>query len=193
MPRTKEQNIEIRQRTRARIINSSMKLFGQNGFDRTSVNAIAKEAKISKGLIYNHFETKEDIVKGIVDMLLDLGESMVIPNISFESPPHHLKHIIDNFFQLIVQESEMLRWMLPMSFQIERFPFVTEIMARKTKGIIAITKQLFSEMGFEDPGQEAWFLGAIFDGISMDQLLVPNYDLQKMKSYIILKYKLENL
>jgi AcrR family transcriptional regulator len=193
MPRTKEQNIAIRQKTRAKIINSSMKLFGQNGFDRTSVNAIAKEAQISKGLIYNHFETKEDIVKGIVDMLMEIGEKMVIPNVSFESPQHHLKHIIDNFFQLISQESEMLRWMLPMSFQIERFPFVTEVMARKTKGIIAITQNLFSEIGYEDPDQEAWFFGAIFDGISMDQLLVPNYDLQKMNSYILSKYKLENL
>ena len=193
MPRTKEQNIELRKKTRDRIIQSSMKLFGQNGFDRTSVNAIAMEAKISKGLIYNHFETKEDIVKGIVDMLIELGESMVIPDISFESPQHHLKHIIDNFFMMLVQQSEMLRWMLPMSFQIERFPFVTEIMARKTKGIIAITTKIFTDMGFENPEQESWFFGAIFDGVSMDQLLVPNYDIQKMHTYLLSKYKLENL
>ena len=73
MPRTKEQNIEIRKKTRDRIIQSSMKLFGQNGFDRTSVNAIAMEAKISKGLIYNHFETKEDMRSKVFDFAHDNG------------------------------------------------------------------------------------------------------------------------
>ena len=41
MPRTREQNIELRKKTREKILQSSMKLFGQNGFglkgDRKSV------------------------------------------------------------------------------------------------------------------------------------------------------------
>ncbi len=193
MPRTPEQNLELRKQTKEKILQSSMKLFGQNGFDRTSVNAIAMEAKISKGLIYNHFETKEDIVQGIVNMLMEIGENMVIPDLTFESPSHHLKYIIDQFFLMISEESTLLKWMIPMSFQIERFPFVTEIISRKTQGIIAMATKLFKELGFEDPQQEAWFLGAVFDGITMDHLLVPDYNIPQMHTYLLTKYKLENL
>lgn len=193
MPRTKEQNMELRENTRNRILHASMKLFGENGFDRTSVNAIAKEAKISKGLIYNHFETKEDIVKGITNMLIKMGEDIIIPTEKFSSPKHHLKHIIDQFFVTMGQESELMKWMIPMSFQIERFPFVTEIMTQKIEGIITETTHIFSELNYSDPQQESWYFGALFDGITMGQLLVPGYNIKKMQQYILSKYQLENL
>ena len=193
MPRTKEQNSVIREKTRMKIINSSMKLFAKKGFEGASVTAIAKDAKIAKGLIYNHFVTKEDIVKGIVDMLMEMGEEMMAPKIEFESASHHLKYVIDNFFLVLEQQSEMLRWMLPLSFQIDRFPFVTEIIAQKTTDVINLSATIFKKMGFEDPVSEAWFFGAISDGITMDQLLAPKYNSEKMHQYLLSKYKLENL
>jgi AcrR family transcriptional regulator len=192
-PRTKEQNLIIRAKMRERIIHSSMKLFGQNGFERTSVNAIAKDAKISKGLIYYHFETKESIVIGIVNMLMDMGQKIITPEIHFESPKHHLKYTIDEYFNLAKQEAVLLSWMLPMAFQIGRYPFVTKMIAQKTKYAIGTSKQLFEKLGYPDPEQEAWFFGALMDGISMDQILVPNYDSKRMHQHILNKYELNNI
>ena len=76
-PRTLEQNTEIRAKTRMRILTSSMKLFGERGFEGTSVNAIAKEAHMAKGLIYNHFDSKEDVAKGVVEMMMEMGVEMM--------------------------------------------------------------------------------------------------------------------
>jgi AcrR family transcriptional regulator len=44
---------------RIRLINSAMKEFGTNRFDKASTNVIVREANISKGLLYHYFETKE--------------------------------------------------------------------------------------------------------------------------------------
>jgi AcrR family transcriptional regulator len=51
-------NAEIK----SRILQASMKLFGQYGYKKTTVDEIAREAKIGKGTVYLHFRTKEDIV-----------------------------------------------------------------------------------------------------------------------------------
>jgi len=192
-PRTKEQNLEIRAKTKKNIILSSMRLFGQNGYEGTSVNAIAKEANISKGLVYYHFESKEHIVRGIVEFLMELGEKIVYPKIEFETPKHHLKHMIDEYFNMAKEETELLSWMLPMAFQVGRYPFVAQLVSKKTKMTIHAVRKIFQELNYPNPEQEAWAIGAIFDGISMDQILVPNYDSKGMHQYLLNKYELNNI
>lgn len=193
MPRTPEQNLLIRAKTKEKILHSSMKLFGQRGFEQTSVNAIAKDAQISKGLIYNHFKTKEDIVEGVVNMLMEHGDTILTPNEGLESPEKQLKSIIDETFKWMQKESELMAWMLPMAFQIGRYPFVTHMVATKIKTTISKSEELFTKLGFEQPKMEAWYFGAIIDGIAMDQILVQNYDKDNMHQYLLSKYKLENL
>jgi len=190
MPRTEEQNHELRAKTREKIINASMKLFAQNGYDRTSVNAIAKEAKISKGLIYNHFETKEDIVKGIVEFFVQLAESITKSKDSEQSPKEQLKGIVDNYFNWLKYESAQSSWLLPMAFQMGRYPFVAELVAKNLQNSVDNMKRVFERLEYDDPLQEAWFLGAILDGVSMDSELIANYEPEKMHTYILKKYNL---
>lgn len=44
-----------------RILNVSARLFTQKGFDKTTLQDIIDETKLSKGAIYHHFASKEDI------------------------------------------------------------------------------------------------------------------------------------
>jgi AcrR family transcriptional regulator len=48
--------------TRERIREAAHKLFVKNGFESTSVDAIAAAAGVSKGAFYLHFERKEDLL-----------------------------------------------------------------------------------------------------------------------------------
>lgn len=47
--------------TRARIRNAALQLFGTNGFERTSVRAIANAAEVSPALVIHHFGSKDDL------------------------------------------------------------------------------------------------------------------------------------
>ncbi len=49
------------------ILSVSSRLFLEKGFDRTSVQDIAETAKVSKGAIYHHFESKDKIIKAVMD------------------------------------------------------------------------------------------------------------------------------
>ncbi len=43
------------------IVETASKLFYSNGYNRTGINEIIKEAGIAKATLYNHFPSKEDI------------------------------------------------------------------------------------------------------------------------------------
>lgn len=47
--------------TRERILQAAMASFAERGFDATPVNAICREAGVSKGAFYHHFSSKQDV------------------------------------------------------------------------------------------------------------------------------------
>lgn len=47
------------------IINVSIQLFSKKGFDKTSMQDIANTANISKGAIYHHFKSKQEILNTV--------------------------------------------------------------------------------------------------------------------------------
>lgn len=50
-----------------RIINAAMKEFVQSGFDKASTNEIVKTAKISKGSLFNYFNSKKDLYVYLIE------------------------------------------------------------------------------------------------------------------------------
>lgn len=49
------------------ILSVSAKLFLEKGFDKTSMIDIAETAGISKGAIYHHFQSKDEIIKAVME------------------------------------------------------------------------------------------------------------------------------
>ena len=58
--------------TRTRIVESALRLFQENGYDRTTMRAIAKEAGVSVGNAYYYFNSKEHLVQGFYDRIAEL-------------------------------------------------------------------------------------------------------------------------
>jgi AcrR family transcriptional regulator len=53
--------------TRTKIIESAIKLFSARGFNTASVDDICKDAGISKGAFYHHFESKQALFLALLD------------------------------------------------------------------------------------------------------------------------------
>jgi AcrR family transcriptional regulator len=49
-------------RTRARILRSAATLFEQRGYQRTSIDDVARESGIAKGTVYVHFKSKSELL-----------------------------------------------------------------------------------------------------------------------------------
>lgn len=50
-----------KRQTRKAIIEAAVRLFGRKGFEKTSIEELAREAGIGKGTIYTYFQTKAEI------------------------------------------------------------------------------------------------------------------------------------
>lgn len=59
------------------ILSVSAKLFLEKGFDRTSMQDIAETAGISKGAIYHHFKSKDEIINAVTENQTQTNKSMI--------------------------------------------------------------------------------------------------------------------
>jgi AcrR family transcriptional regulator len=57
------------QQTRRTVVDTAMRLFRRDGYDRTTMRAIASEAGISVGSAYYYFASKEHLVQAFYDAL----------------------------------------------------------------------------------------------------------------------------
>ncbi len=59
------------QDSRDEILKAAMPLFANRGFHETSMAEVAREARVSKALIFWHFKTKEDLFLAVLNRLLE--------------------------------------------------------------------------------------------------------------------------
>ena len=57
-----------------RILESATKNFAKNGYAKTSLNSIAESAKVSKGGLYHHFQSKEELFTAVLFQSVELSE-----------------------------------------------------------------------------------------------------------------------
>jgi len=65
-PRTPQQFKEMRDEKMTLIMDVALEHFANEGYYRTTISHIARHAGISKGLMYNYFESKEALLRAIV-------------------------------------------------------------------------------------------------------------------------------
>jgi TetR/AcrR family fatty acid metabolism transcriptional regulator len=70
--------------TRHRILNAAINIFSQKGYHNTRVDEIVAAAETSKGGVYFHFPSKQDIFLGLIDEFADLLERRVLEAIAQE-------------------------------------------------------------------------------------------------------------
>ncbi|KUO74319.1 MAG: TetR family transcriptional regulator [Clostridia bacterium BRH_c25] len=55
-----------------RIINAALKEFARNGYEKASTNEIIKEAEISKGSLFNYFNSKKKLYLFLLDYVVEV-------------------------------------------------------------------------------------------------------------------------
>lgn len=93
-----------------RILNASSRIFLKNGFEKTTVEAIAIEAKVGKGTIYEYFDSKENL---FVEMI-KVGVTYVYNDLyqvfnEKESMEETLELFLQSSLQLINEHDDKLR------------------------------------------------------------------------------------
>lgn len=70
------------QETRDRILASAARVFGQKGFERSSLDEVAADAGMTKGAIYWHFKSKNDLFFALLDQRFQLHTSPLMVDLA---------------------------------------------------------------------------------------------------------------
>lgn len=103
--------------TRKRLLEASMDLFVEKGFERTSVREIVTRAKVAKGTFYVHFETKTDVLRGLADRIMEVFQDKFTQ--LNQSPPS-----LDDIDQLIYRMAELMAENGKLTALLHRFDHV---------------------------------------------------------------------
>ena len=74
------QNPPIAGDTRERIVRTAFQLFHEQGFNATGISTIVREAGVNPGSLYHFFESKDDLLLGVLEFAIDyLGPAVMEP------------------------------------------------------------------------------------------------------------------
>ncbi len=93
-----------------KILKAAKKLFLKQGFAGASMGGIAKEAAVTKSLLYHHFESKEDLWRGVKDYLFAEHFKTTTeekPYANFHSFREYLEYILGLRFDLYTNNPEV--------------------------------------------------------------------------------------
>jgi TetR/AcrR family transcriptional repressor of nem operon len=81
-----------------KIIRESLKLFSLKGFLSTSIHDIMEETRVSKGGLYNHFKSKDDIFFAVLSEARKIWRQRNLAGLDqIEKPVAKVKKLLENY------------------------------------------------------------------------------------------------
>jgi len=94
------------------ILNAAVKLFCENGFDKTSMDDLAKESEYTKKTIYRYFTCKEDIFFAVIlDCYKILSEMITSSCCSECNGLENIRRSYSAFYDFFINHNQLLRLM----------------------------------------------------------------------------------
>lgn len=189
-PRTEKQILEIRKQKEGLILDTALQLFSTNGYLGTSMQSIAKLAGVSKGNLYNYFESKEKLLEAImVQGLMHFSELL-------DAYPKEL--VSENDFEIAIRgninilKSNTTYWKLYFSLltQPQAQSLFQRLFTPYLEQYMKVFETYFHNKGDSNPQATSILLGSNLDGISLGYLMLgEQYPLEEVLNKLIEKFK----
>jgi AcrR family transcriptional regulator len=183
MPRTPEQYEKIRNEKKQRIKNVALELFASEGYHATSISQIAEKANISKGLLYNYFTSKEELLHDIIQTFSDEITEMMNPDHDEQITQAEASLFIDKYFEMMTTRADYIK----LYYQLTMQPNVTELIIQMVSPeSLAKTNQMFIEFlarnGNPHPVDAYMALISITKGFGVQYVFAPELFSSEMVS-----------
>lgn len=179
----------LRAERRAAILDAALHVFSEEHYHNASIGQIAKRANISKGLIYNYFDSKEDILVTLMLSLFDeLSDEFGITN---ETEPSRelLVHFIDRSFEVVIRDRAHWKLYFSVIMQQEVMALVMDKMMEKAAPYMNVIGGYFTQIGHPDPVARMRYFSAAIDGVQMHLIMdAEHFPLESVKQMIITEF-----
>lgn len=189
MPRTTKQFEDMRTERRVAILEAALHVFAEEGYHSASISKVSKYAKMSRGLLYNYFESKEELLKILIGSLID--DEIKMLNSILEKPltEESCIQLTNESVKTIKKHPKQWKLYFDMSSQDE----VQKIMKDKHSPIQALFAekftQFFKDKGHENSLQQMQYFITVFTGMKISYIMQPEtYPIEEMKQLIIKQF-----
>ena len=170
------------------IVRTALKLFAKNGYASTPISLIAKSAKVSQGLMYNFFSSKEELLKEMMAIgFRDISQSMAGYK-ETKDPKEAIRAHIRKTIEIVKMNQEI--WKLLHTIRLQEKVAVT---MRKqfqlvVAGITSTFTGVFKKLKYSNPQVEALLFLAQVDGMVILFLQDNNTPIDEMGEQLIQRY-----
>ncbi len=173
-----------------KILHAALTLFAKNGFHATSVSQIAAAAKVSKGLTYNYFDSKEALLLAIIDRASETMMAVAGDMTTSAGYQIALRDFLARYGKSLKANKQFLTFQLSLMFQPDLKDIVQGPMHARAEQLLAMTEAMFQRAGANDPLASARRFVAELDGITLHYLSVfKDYPLDAMLVQLYQNYK----
>jgi AcrR family transcriptional regulator len=192
MPRTPEENERIRRATTEHILETALILFCSKGYYSTSIEDVAKQAQISKGLLYHYFKGKEEVLAALVD--IRINDVLVVMNAAKtkSTPAEQIRHIAEGALDDVQQKPEVFRFYLNLFTQPKLDPVVAKysqkLMDEQARQF-EVQTEMFCKLGVANPRQRSLYFSSTLQGIMLMFSTYPqSFPLDAVKAQVIAEF-----
>ena len=107
---------------RDKILETATRLFSTQGFGSTSLSQVAKEARVSKALIFWHFENKERLFQSALQRSLEPYFVNVVGQLDGLDEAAQIHRLIDLFYDFVREHMQSIRFVLSLILREEKQP-----------------------------------------------------------------------
>lgn len=107
---------------REKIIETAMRLFSTQGYANTSLSQVAKEAEVSKALIFWHFDNKEKLFRNAVQRTLEPYFINVVDDLAGLDEVDQIKRLIAEYYAFVSKNIYSVKFFLSLILREEKHP-----------------------------------------------------------------------
>ena len=140
--------------TKEKIILATLDLAAEYGLKSLSMSQIAEKVGIKKPSLYNHFDSKETLIKEMYEYIRDKSKERLVTinqnDFDNKSVYDVLCNSVSNYKKVVFNE-DMFKFYKVIYAERATNKDAAEIMITETDKMISATKVLFEELNIKDP------------------------------------------
>jgi AcrR family transcriptional regulator len=167
-----------RDEKRMQIAHAAVEVFARQGFDRSKMDDVAREAGVGKGTLYEYYSDKEALLQEAFELLMGMYLGQFKSAVRHDTPPlETLREVTEGVIAAMEHVGPVYKFFIEYMLYASRNPQATQALAELLESFRALAKGLF-DRGVRDgtlradldttaaaAAYAAWFDGAIFHWI----------------------------
>lgn len=164
-----------------RIMEESLKLFYEKGFDKTTTSEIAEKSEIAKGTLFNYFKTKKDLINQVY---LYSKKKLIenTSNINEEDINKGLENLWNNLIDFGLNNPEVLNFLVSFNYYANKKDISQKELEIKPKHSQEFFKKIKSKYILKIPS-ELYFSYMMYEATAIIKYIneYPNCNISQLK------------